>query len=148
MIFRAWDQFRYADREFIDDLCQICADSRGIVAEKDGDIVAVVMFDNWSFSAVQVHIKVEDPFVFKHGFHREVCKYVFLETGRNAMIGLVPADNHKALKLDTHFGFKEIYRLKDGYKMGVDFVIMEMRKEDCQYLTDEEKHGQEERLSA
>ena len=143
--FRAWT---LDDADYIDDLCQVCADSTGIIAERDGKRVGVVMFDNWSYSAAQVHIKIEDPLVFKHGMHREVCKYVYLDAGREMMIGLVPADNEKALKLDTHFGFKEIYRLKDGYKVGVDFVIMEMRKADCQYLTDEEKHGQEIRRSA
>jgi hypothetical protein len=143
--FRAWD---LNDAHYLEDLCQVCADSTGIIAERDGKIVGVVMFDNWSYSAAQVHIKIEDPLVFKHGMHYEVCRYVFLHAGREQMIGLVPANNKKALKLDKHFGFKEIFRLEDGYKVGEDMVIMRMTKDECQYLTDEEKYGQVQQHTA
>ena len=139
--FRPW-QFP-ADAHYIENLCEVCSDSRGILAERDGKIVGVVMFDNWTHSAVQVHIRIDDPLVFKHGMHREVCKYVFLQSGREQMIGLVPASNKKALKLDKHFGFEEIFRLEDGYKIGEDMVLLRMKKADCQYLTDEEKQTRE-----
>lgn len=110
---------------------------RGIVAEKDRVPVAVVMMDTWSKTSVQVHFGVKDPMVFKHGFHKEVCKYVFLRTGRRSMIGFTPSNNPKALKLIKHFGFTEVGRLKDAHDVGVDLVINRMDKEDCKYLPDQ-----------
>ena len=137
--FRAFDYTR--DYPFVEDLITLCEDTTGIIAERDGNPVAAVICDNWTNTAVQVHILVKDPLVFKHGLHREVCKYVFLDAGRKMMIGLVPANNKKALKLDKHSGFYEVTRIEDGYDEGIDYVVMRLDKHNCKYLTPEERSG-------
>lgn len=53
------------------------------------------------------------------------------------MFGLVPSDNSKALAVDKKIGFREVTRLKDAFKLGVDYVLLEMRKEDCNYYSEE-----------
>jgi RimJ/RimL family protein N-acetyltransferase len=50
------------------------------------------------------------------------------------MYGLVPANNEKALRLNKKMGFTEAIRLKEAYTAGVDYVLMELRKENCKYL--------------
>ena len=85
----------------------ICEDTRGITATDDEGIPqAVCVFDNWSFNSCMIHIWIENALVLKHGFAEEVFKFAFSEeSGRELIIGITPADNHKALKFIEHIGF-------------------------------------------
>jgi hypothetical protein len=103
---------------------------RGVVAYKEGRIVAAVVLDSWSETSCTIHIAVEDPLVFRHGFAEEVFGYVFEFANRRVIIGVTPSNNAKALKFNKHIGFREIYRIRDGYDVGVDYVVQEFRKED------------------
>lgn len=116
---------------------RVCKDTRGICAVDDqGQLVAACLFDSWTHNSCMIHIYIGNPFVLKHGFAEEVFNFVFSEqSGRELIIGCTPADNTKALKFIKHIGFEEVHRIKDGYKKGVDFVITEMRKEKCRWLT-------------
>jgi len=118
----------------------LCEDMRGIVAYRNYEIVAAVAIDNWSYNSGTIHIAVEDPFVFRRGFSQEVMDYVFKTCKKGVIIGVTPGDNHKALKFNAHMGFKEIYRIKDGYKVGIDYVVTQLRKE--------EWYGKEEHSTA
>jgi hypothetical protein len=102
------------------------------VNEKD-EILAACVMDTWTETSCQVHFTIENPFVIRHGFLHEISKFVFDDSGRLAMYGLVPADNKKALNLDKKIGFIEITRLKDAYKKGVDYVLLELRKSHCNF---------------
>jgi hypothetical protein len=124
--------------------CNFCEDTKGIVAYKDDQIVGAVILDSWSHNSVSIHLTIEDPLILKNGFPEEVFNYVFNTCDRGIILGATPADNLKALKFNKHIGFKEVYRVKDGYKVGVDFVIFELRKEDCRYI----EHGKEEHSCA
>ena len=111
-----------------------CEDTRGIVALKEGKLVAACVLDSWTENSCQIHIHIEDPFVLKHGFAEEVFSYVFSEdSGRKVIIGVTPADNARALKFITHMGFEEVGRIPDGFKDGVDYVLTTMRREECEW---------------
>ena len=114
----------------------ICEDTRGITAtDDDGIPQAVCVFDNWSYNSCMIHIWIENAFVLRHGFAEEVFQFAFSEeSGRELIIGITPADNDKALKFIKHIGFVEVYRIKHGYKKGVDYVVTEMHKDKCRYL--------------
>jgi len=112
---------------------QMCEDTRGIVAVKDDVPQAICVFDNWSFNSVMIHIWIENAFVLRHGFAEEVFKFAFCE-GREIVIGITPSDNEKALRFIRHIGFEEVYRIKNGYKKGVDYVVTEMHKDKCRYI--------------
>ena len=105
----------------------------GLVAEDDGRILAAMVCENWTENSVQCHFIVEDKKALKHGFHYECARYVFSIGDREKMIGIVPSDNEKALKLDRHFGFEELVRIKDAFKKGTDAVIMELHRDNCPY---------------
>jgi hypothetical protein len=110
------------------------ANTKGIVAEKDGTPVACMLADDWTFTSCMTHIGVEDAMVFKHGMHYEFADYMYNTCERKFLLGLVAADNLKALKLNKHFGYKEVYRIEDGHSEGVDFVLMRMDRDDCKYI--------------
>ena len=107
-----------------------CEDTQGIIALNHRDeVVAACILDSWSFNSCQIHIWIDNPFVLKHGFQEAVFKHVFDTCEREVIIGITPDDNPKALKFIKHMGFKEIVRIKDGYKDGIDYVITEFRKD-------------------
>ena len=113
----------------------ICSDTKGIIAlDDDGMPQAICVLDSWSFNSCQIHIWIENAFVLKHGFAEAVFNYVFNDCGRNIIIGVTPSDNEKALRFIKHIGFEEVSRIKDGYMVGVDYVVTEIRKENCRYI--------------
>jgi hypothetical protein len=114
-----------------------CEDTKGIVALKNNKPIGVMLADQWTDSSVQTHIGITDPLCLKHGLHKEFCKWVFITAGRKMMIGLTPSNNEKAMKLNKHFGFTEVGRLKDAYADGVDYVQYVMKREDCKYIPQE-----------
>ena len=46
----------------------------------------------------------------------------------------IPSDNAKSLKLSSHIGLDVVHTIKDGFNKGVDYILMEMRKENCKWL--------------
>lgn len=109
-------------------------DMKGIVAYRDNDLIAAVVMDDWSYNSVTAHIAIGDPLVLRHGFLEEVFNYMFITAGKGIVLGVCPADREDVLKFTKHVGFNEIYRVRDGYMVGIDYVIQELRKEDCRYL--------------
>jgi len=98
-----------------------------------GAIQACCVMDSWTENSCQIHFAIDNPFVIRHGYFEEISKFVFDTSGREVMIGTVPASNEKALKLDKRIGFKEVTRLKNAFKQGVDFVVLELRKAHCNF---------------
>lgn len=120
--------------------CVLCEDTKGMVAETDKGVpLAAAIFDNWTYTSCNIHIVIEKPIVLKHGFLNEIGNYIFNTCGRIMLLGCTPANNVKALKFNKHAGMKEVYRLKDGYDVGIDYVFTQMLKDECKWID----HGQE-----
>lgn len=111
-------------------------DAKGIAAESDsGETLGVCMMDTWQEGSVQIHIAIDNPVCLrKYTFIREVFNYIFITSNRLVAVGIVNSDNVKALRFDRKLGFKEIGRIKDGHKKGVDTVLLELRREDCIWI--------------
>lgn len=117
-------------------------DMSGIMAidlEKNETVGAVLM-ENWTPNSVMVHQIITKPMLLRHGFFEEVTKYIYDTCGRKMMIGSVPSDNPKALKLDKKIGFEEFAVIKDGFADGVDIHLLSMTKEQCNFYRGNE-HG-------
>ena len=123
-----------------------CEDTRGVIAVNDnGEMQAACILDTWTKNACQIHIYIKNPFVLKHGFQQEVFNFVF-SSGRELIVGVTPSDNAKALKFIRHMGFTDVTTIPDGYEKGVDFIITQLRKENCAWIG--EADGQQEKQSA
>lgn len=107
--------------------------ARGVMAVRKGEIVGMVAFDGWTDNSVVVHMAAEFPAVWRR-LLPAACRYAFIQSGRGVVLGSVRASNVAALKLDMHFGFREIARVRDGYAVGDDMVLIEMRREECRWL--------------
>jgi hypothetical protein len=59
---------------------------------------------------------------------------MFNEVGVSKVYGQVPSDRLKALKFNKHIGFTEKFRLEEAHAPGVDYIIMELTRENCMNL--------------
>jgi len=121
--------------------CHLVEDSGGIIAFNSHDEpVAACVADSFTATACCVHIVVDNPLVIRRGFLQAVARALFIVMRRHVLIGLTPGDNEKALSFNRRIGWREIYRVRDGHALGVDLVVQEMRREDCRWLTKEERY--------
>lgn len=111
-------------------------DTSGIMAidSEKNETVGACIFDNWTPNSVQAHFMIASPLVLKHKFIEEILDYVFNVQGKKVMYGLVPGNNEAALKLNKHLGFTEVIRLEEAFAPEVDYVLMELKKENCRLL--------------
>lgn len=110
-------------------------DTSGIVAVNTatGELLAACVMDNWTTTSVQCHLTIPNTMAIRHGFIKKITDYVFNERGKKFIYGLVPSNNEKALKLNKHFGFTEKTRLHGTFGEGLDYVILELKRENCPY---------------
>jgi hypothetical protein len=111
------------------------ADTKGITAVDDGgNVAAICTVDSWSPNSCQMHLWIGNPMVLRRRFREEVFNYVFIKCGRQKVICVMPGNNKAILNFNRKMGFTELFRIKDGHEVGVDFVITELNKEDCRYI--------------
>ena len=128
LIAENWDWIKLRARPVL------CEDTDGIVAYRGGELVAAAVFDQWSANSCQVHMVIEDPFVIRHDFLYWAFHFPFVTRQKGLIVGFIPSDNHEALRLSKHLGFRETYRVPEADNLGVDFVLHEMRRFECRWL--------------
>jgi len=113
-----------------------CEDTKGIIVENHGYPVAGVILDSWCPNSVVGHVAIDEPMALRV-LVKELFTYVFITAGRGILIGTTPSTNKKAIKFNEHLGFKPVSTIKDGYAVGVDFIIYQMNKADCRFIPKE-----------
>lgn len=118
-------------------------DVSGIMAidTDTGERVGACILDNWTHNSVQSHFMITTPLVLRHGFLQECFNYVFNHADKKVMYGMVPGDNAKALAFNKHMGFAEVLRLPEAFKDGVDYVVVQLKREDCKYMPEGAEYG-------
>ena len=113
--------------------------ARGIVAynSETAETLAIVVAQDWTQTSCQVHQVILNPFVLRHGWFEEVASYLFNTAGRKKLYGLVPSNNARALSVNEKCGFAEVALLEDAFADGVDYIVMELKPENCPYWSDE-----------
>lgn len=101
----------------------------------DVGITAMVGFDNWAPNSVFIHVWILGPKYLSRSFIRECLSYAFETCGVGIVIGVTPCNNAAALELNRRIGFNLLLTVKDGYALGIDTAVQELRKEDCRWLT-------------
>ncbi len=111
------------------------SDMRGFIAFDDNNIcAAVIVFYGLTPNSCNAHWIINKPMVLRHGLFEMIADYIFNQAGKRFMLGRIESNNVKSLKLAKHLNFKEVARLPDGYKDGVDFVFICLDRDDCTYL--------------
>ncbi len=116
--------------------CTLCEDSQGIVAyeTETGKILACCGIDSFTQNSCSTHMAIDNPAVLRHGFLQELARHIFITCGRSNVIGLVPSTNARAMRFNEHIGFREIARIPDAIADGIDYVVMQMTRDECKWL--------------
>lgn len=115
----------------------LCYDTEGVVAEnaEDGEMYGAIIFDNFSPRSAQAHVCILNPVrALRAQLIQAAAHYVFIERDRKVLFGLVPSSNHRAKRFDEHIGWKEVARLNEAFDEGVDYIIYEIKREDCRWI--------------
>lgn len=112
-------------------------DTNALIAYDGTKMVGAVVMDNWLYNSVQVSIIIANPIVLRHKLLEKCFSYIYTTRLREYIYVSVAETNEKSMKLAKHLGFTEKTRLVGAFKKGVDYVIMELKKEDCNYIPTE-----------
>lgn len=106
----------------------------GYPEERDAYRVrGMVGYCNTTRTAVQLHMAVDAPCVWR-ALLGPALRYPFLQAQKRICLGVIPASNPRSLRFAQHVGFRETYRIADGWDEGCDLVFLELRREECRYL--------------
>jgi hypothetical protein len=125
-----------SDKAWLESRCGIAllGDLRALEAvDDDGTILAMVGFDDWGMNCVKVHFAADKVSALPIVGHA-AAQYVFDVAKRKYVFAWTPALHRKAMRWKDWAGFREVYRLKDGYADGNDLVFSVLTKEDCVLL--------------
>lgn len=103
--------------------------------DETGNIIAATGYDHWTPNSVSMHVWIPDPKRMVPKFVKESFRYPFEIGNRGLVIGVTPGDNTRALEFNKKIGFRETHRVKDGWALGTDMVIQEMRRDECRWIS-------------
>jgi hypothetical protein len=108
------------------------AGCKGVVFD---DLRAGCLYDHWTPNSSNVHIYSRSPrALLSFQFVKAIFSYPFEQARLGLLIGITPADNEASLSFSRAIGFREVHRIRDGWRDGVDLVIKEIRREECRYV--------------
>ena len=112
------------------------SDTCGVVAidnETNKIAGAFVMYD-FAPNSAYCHIIIGNPMALRKNHLETVFDYAFNAKGIKILMGYVPSNNVKALRIDKRLGFKKHSWVKDGIDDGIHEIKVILKKEDCKYL--------------
>lgn len=107
--------------------------ARGMADVVDGVQRGVVACDLWGGTSAHVHFAARCAAACRV-LAAEFFKWAFGPAGREVLIAIVAESNHVSRRLVVFYGFKQVHVIKDGWRRGVDFLLYEMRRDDCRWL--------------
>lgn len=107
----------------------------GIVAYdmETSETLALFMAEDWTQTACSVHQVIIKTMVLRHKWFEEIANYLFTQAGRKKVFTVVPDGHKKALQLNEKLGFQQVARLSDAVAEGIDYLVLELKREDCPY---------------
>ena len=107
----------------------------GIVAyDKDTtETLALFVGEDWTATSCSVHIVIIKSMVLRHGWLEAMGEYMFTRAARKKLYAVVPDNHKKSLRLVERLGFKQVARLEDAVADGIDYLVMELKREDYPY---------------
>jgi hypothetical protein len=111
--------------------------SEAIGLERDGQIVAGVIYEEYCGASIVCHIVIAGRLTSR--YLAAIFDYPFNVAGVGKIIAPVSSGNAKALRVVKKMGFIEEGRIKDARPDG-DFVMLTMTRDACRYL--DARYGQ------
>lgn len=108
--------------------------SQGIGLERDGELVAGVLFDQFTGQSVCMHVASDGTRAWMTREYLAICfDFPFRQLKVKKVLGLVDSTNENALSFDRALGFKHEATIEDAGKTG-SLVILSMSRDDCRWL--------------
>jgi len=108
--------------------------AKGIGLERDGKMVAGVLYEGYTHHNIWMHVAAEPgSHWLTRDFLRAVFAYPFVQLGVDRVSGYVDASNTAARRFDEHLGFQEEAVLKGAARDGGDVILYVLWKKDCRY---------------
>ena len=104
--------------------------STAIGLERDEELVAGVIYENWNHKSIWCHIAVEGRLTPK--YLAAIFDYPFNICQVDKIIVPVGSENDESLRLVKKMGFVEEGRIKDGRPDG-DIVFLTLARDSCRY---------------
>jgi hypothetical protein len=101
--------------------------------DESGNIHGMVGYDGWTQSACSIHVALDNPLALRvliiPGFG-----IPFREFKRSVVMAMVLSTNARSLALVRRLGFRQTHTVRDGWAVGVDLVMFEMRPAECRWV--------------
>ena len=112
-----------------------CEDTCGLVAidTEKNETVGALIFDNFLHNSAQGTIIAKNSMVFRSHFLEEGMNFLFEHCGKDYLYVFIAETNIPSRRLCKRLDFTEQMRIKEGYSEGVDFIVLELNKRDCNY---------------
>lgn len=108
--------------------------SKCIGLEKNGEIVAGVLYDYFNGASLYAHIAVTGRLTRE--YLHVIFDYPFRQLQAKVLIGLVAESNKKSRKFVEHLGFSLTAEIPEGHPEGA-LLIYTMRPEECRWIRSE-----------
>lgn len=113
-------------------------DAHAIGLERDGELVAVVVFDCFGEFDANMHVASDGTRRWlSRGFLTAAFAYPFIQLGLARVTGLVPESNSAALEFDLHIGFDFEGRHPKALPNGEALISLGLLKENCRWIPEE-----------
>lgn len=114
--------------------CALTPGARAIAAkDAAGAVRGMVAYDCWTESAVCAHMAVDTPIVWR-SLLPACFTYPFVECDRRVLLGVIPHHNRASWTMAQRLGFTVKHVVRDGWALGDDLLLLELRRDDCRYL--------------
>jgi hypothetical protein len=111
--------------------------------ERDGKLVAGVMYENWNGKSLMAHMAVEGRLT--RDFIGAIFTYPFITCGVNKIICPISAKNSKSIKLVLNMGFICEGKIADAHPDG-DVAFYTLTRANCRFIGD--RYGKKRTLAA
>ena len=104
-------------------------DAQSIGLERDGDIIAGVIYESFMDTSITCHIAITGKVNKK--YLRAIFSYPFIVCNVEKIIAPVIGDNHKSIKLVKNMGFTEEARIA---RSNGDMIFFTLLRDNCKFL--------------
>jgi RimJ/RimL family protein N-acetyltransferase len=101
--------------------------------EKDGKLIAVVGYNNFTERLCQIHVASIDVYWLNKYLLFAIFDYPFNKVGVKVILAPICKDNYKSLNLCRKLGFVKVADIPYAHKDG-DLIIMAMERNQCKWL--------------
>jgi len=108
-------------------------DAVGLEVVRGGETQGLVLLDGRTSTMAQVHVALATPQAALR-LRRAVFRLAFAQLGLRVLVTVLASSNVAAVRLAGGLGFSVAGRIRDGFALGDDLLLYELRREDCRFL--------------